>query len=178
MSITRRNNNVKLNLFADDTVICICTENLNDGIQEINRTLMDVSKYLKINKMKLNMNKTKAMIISNINKKVDKANVKIKIDNEQIELVNEIKYLKIFIDEKLNFNKNTDYICKKASAKEGMLKRLISRKTGIEERICTYKTIVAPHFEYCASINFLCNDNQMNRMQKLQNRAILMYTQT
>lgn len=52
-----------------------------------------------------------------------------------------------------------------------MLKRLC-KKIGVEERICIYKTIVAPHFEYCATINFLCNESQMNRMQKIQNRAM------
>ena len=35
-----------------------------------------------------------------------------------------------------------------------------------------FKTIVAPHFEYCESILAMANNGQFDRMQKLQNRAM------
>ena len=33
-------------------------------------------------------------------------------------------------------------------------------------------SIIAPHFEYCSSILFLANAEDLNRLQKLQNRAM------
>lgn len=32
--------------------------------------------------------------------------------------------------------------------------------------------MIKPHFEYCSSILFMCNNQMMNRLQKLQNRAM------
>lgn len=39
--------------------------------------------------------------------------VKIEIDNEEIEIVNEFKYLGVILDDKLEMNSNINYICKK-----------------------------------------------------------------
>lgn len=35
-----------------------------------------------------------------------------------------------------------------------------------------YQTIIAPYFEYCSSVLFLCNQGDMEKLQKLQNRAM------
>lgn len=131
--------------------------------------MKNISNYFKKNKLKMNVNKTKAMMISN--KKVNTSNVSIKIDNEIIEFVSEIKYLGVIIDSKLNFEKHVDYICKKASRKVGVLNR-IKNKIKTEQRICLYKSIIAPHFEYCPTIIFLLNETQIARLQKIQNRAM------
>lgn len=68
-------------------------------------------------------------------------------------------------------NKNIDYVCNKASKKTGLLNRL-RNKLDVQQKICIYKTVIAPHFDYCASINFTINEGQMFRYQKIQNRAM------
>lgn len=35
-----------------------------------------------------------------------------------------------------------------------------------------YQSIISPHFEFCATILFLCNKSEIKRMQVLQNRAM------
>lgn len=166
-----KNTDVLMKLFADDTLLYICTDNLENGIQQLNFVMKVMSNYLRLKKMKLNVNKTKAMIITSKRKNVNKENIFIEIDGEKIEFVNEIKYLGFIIDDKLNLDAHIDYICKKASKKAGVLRR-ISNKIEIEQRICIYKTILAPHFEYCASVIFFCNKGQIDRLQLIQNRAM------
>lgn len=46
------------------------------------------------------------------------------MNNEEIEQVKEMKCLGVIIDEKLNYGKHVDYICKKASIKLNMLYRM------------------------------------------------------
>lgn len=112
-----------------------------------------------------------SMIIRNKKKIVNKSDINLFIENQKIECVTETKYLGMIIDEFLDFNKHVDYLCKKASSKVGLLHR-IKDKISTEERICIYKTIFAPHFEYCASILFCLNESQFKRIQKIQNRGM------
>ena len=35
-----------------------------------------------------------------------------------------------------------------------------------------YKTLIAPHFDYCSSILFIANQQQQNRMQIVQNKVM------
>lgn len=55
--------------------------------------------------------------------------------------------------------------------KVGLLGR-ISRKIDVETKITIYKTIIAPHLDFCSSILYLMNEQQMNRLQKIQNKAM------
>ena len=47
--------------------------------------------------------------------------IKVKIDNEELECVSQIKYLGVMIDNKLKFNSNVDYIVKKVARKISFL---------------------------------------------------------
>lgn len=169
--VVANENECKIKLFADDTLIYICTDDVNEGNRKLNETLDKIYNYFCKYKMKLNVSKTKAMVISNNDRGIERQNIKIEIEGEAIEIVKQMKYFGLIIDDKLNMNENINYVCKKASKKIGLMNR-IKHKLDIERKICIYKTIVAPHFDYCALIIFLSNENQFERMQKLQNKAM------
>lgn len=120
--------------------------------------------------LKLNVSKTKYMIFNN-GKNSDLTNVCVVMDGNEIERVREIKYLGVILDDRLKMKSHVDYISKKAAKKIGFLAR-INKKLPIQQRILIYKSIIAPHFEYCATILFTCGENEISRLQKLQNRAM------
>lgn len=66
--ITKNIENANINLFADDTEIHVTTDNLQEGIDKMNQIIFKLDNYFKLNKLKLNTNKTKVMIIKNKNK--------------------------------------------------------------------------------------------------------------
>lgn len=53
-----------INLFADDALICIVDGDLASAQERINESLKYVEPYLNISKLKLNVSKTKPMIIT------------------------------------------------------------------------------------------------------------------
>lgn len=163
--------NLSINLRADDTEIHISTDDLNIEISKMQQILDIIQDYFKRNKLKINASKTKYMIVKSKYKFIDMRNIVLKIGDENIECVHDIKYLGVIIDDQLKFDKHTDNICKKASSKAGLLNR-IKHKLKLENRICIYKTIVAPHFEYCSTILFLLNESRTKRLQKIQNKAM------
>lgn len=160
----------KLALFADDTLIYISGKNLQETIDKLSEDLSRVNSWLNVNKLKLNVNKTKYMILNN-RKNSDMDNACVVMNGNEIERVNEFKYLGVIIDSRLNMKAHVEYICKKVAKKIGFLAR-ISRKLPIQHRILLYKSIISPHFEYCPSILFTCGENEFGKLQKLQNRAM------
>lgn len=82
-----------------------------------------------------------------------------------------MKYLGVMLDSNLNFSKHIDYIAKKISKKIGFLRRIRQNITTICA-INIYNTIIKPHFEFCSTILYMGNDENINRLQKLQNKAM------
>ena len=156
----------KIFLFADDALLYVSGDSMLECINKINNDLNELSLWFKMNKLKLNIDKTKCMCINGV---LDDNLVK--INNVSIEIVDKIKYLGVIIDNRLNFKDNFDYVCKKIARKVyflGSIRKNISFKTSIH----VFNVVIKPYFEYCPSILFLGNKQMMDRLQKLQNKAM------
>lgn len=153
-------------LYADDTLIFTESETDEQCEENVKHDINKINTWLKMNKLKLNEDKTKIMKI-NMN-----SNTTFEINNNKIERVKSIKYLGFIIDEKLNFNEHMEYTCKKIGKKIGFFKRIRS-KLSVLTSINIYNTIIKPHFEYGSTILYTCcNKTQLERLQKLQNKAM------
>lgn len=109
------------------------------------------------------------MVISNkINQNYD---ININIDGQKLELMDEMKYLGVIIDNKLKFDKNMDYVCKKIGRKINVINEL-KKELNCGQKLIIYKSIVQPHFTYCASILYIANQTDLNRLQMLQNKCL------
>lgn len=160
---------VKIKLFADDTLLYVECDRIDDGIKKMNNDLNNVFKYLCHSKLVLNNTKSKAMVITNRNLNVN--NIEIKINDKMLEVVDEIKYLGVFIDSKLNFNRMTDHVCGSLIKKYYLLKRCCD-KLSRNSKITYYKSLVLPSIDYCSSLMFSCNRLQINKIQVIQNRFL------
>lgn len=110
----------KYHLFADDTVVYVSGTNVTRLVETLNSELKNLSNWLTANKLKLNVEKTKAMVLS---RDKDMGQLDIRIDRQSVEIVSKIKYLGIIVDNTLKFGENVDYVCKKISQKLGVLNR-------------------------------------------------------
>jgi hypothetical protein len=160
----------KVHLFADDTLIYIIGKNVCEMSDILNAELRNISSWLCTNKLKLNASKTKAMWMNN-KSVVDLSRINLIIDNNRIEVVSNIKYLGIVLDNKLDFKEHVNYIIKKIARKVGVLSRLkniLSRRA----KIMIYNVVVLPHYNYCATILNMANLESKKKLQILQNRAM------
>lgn len=78
-------------MFADDTLVYIIVDNIEDGINKLNDELRNLFDKLCQHKLKLNVNKTKVMIISN--RSIDRDNINIFMNGSRLEIESQIKYL-------------------------------------------------------------------------------------
>ena len=164
-----------LNLFADDSTLSYACNNIEDGIKAMNKDLSKIYDWTCANKLSLNVTKTKAMIIASRSKKYaeicEKYKCDFKINDQPIELVDEIKLLGIMIDQHLTFEPHVEYLSRKMLKKFYVLKRCDSR-LNCYSKILFYKSLIAPHIDYCSTVLFLLSDPQINDLQKIQNRCM------
>lgn len=158
-----------INLFADDTLIYLHGKNIGVMRNEMNNELERMNQWLKLNRLKLNISKTKVMLLGNASMKSSVSSII--MDGEVLGIEREFKYLGVMLDEKLSFKANLDYVCKKVARKVGVLARL-ARNLNIGARMSIYKSVISPHFDYCSSLLYLGDASSFDRLQKLQNRAM------
>ena len=157
----------KISLFADDTLVWVVADNVADAIRLINIDLERICSFLKMMKLKLNVGKTKAMVINARQQTIHD----IIVQGEIIEIVDSLKYLGVIVDNKLTFSENIDYMAKKVAKKVGLLGR-IRKNIGRDTALSLFKTTVTPHFDFCSTILLIANEGQFKQLQLLMNKAL------
>ncbi|CAL1671997.1 unnamed protein product [Lasius platythorax] len=161
----------EIKLFADDAIIYTAGYSSKEISDKLNEKMKKIEKWLKINRLKLNIDKTKVMLLRGVRKKVMEENFRVIMQNKMLEVVSEIKYLGVIIDKNLNFSAHVDYISKKVGAKLGIMRRTGASMSSYMK--CTvYKAVVAPILEYCASVLIGISKTNVNNLQKLQNQGM------
>ena len=112
-----------LRLFADDTCICVNADTISNLEYLINSELLRVNNWLNANKLILNALKSKALIIPPITRQ-QAPNLKITIDSCQISVVQSVKYLGIYLDNKLTFGPHISYLQSKLSRSIGIISKI------------------------------------------------------
>ena len=158
----------ELFMYADDTLVLCKAEKIEDIIQICTDSLEKLSVWCEANKLSMNYNKTKFMLVKH--KKTNDI-TDIKIGDRIIGQVHSYEYLGVLLDESLCHNGYIDRIYKKTNTKLGILSRIrrfISERTALN----IYKTMIRPHLDY---IDFVVDSGSVNRisqLDKLQNEAI------
>lgn len=160
-----------IKMFADDTLIYVAGEGSAEVEGKLTVIFNIVEEWMRLNMLKMNVSKTKFMVLRSIRKEL-RGNIVLKcLDGTEIERVEIIKYLGIIIDDKLRFKDHCDYMLKKIGKKTGFLNR-IGNYISAYTRCIIYKSIIAPHFEYCATLLVDMGETQLNKLQVAQNRAM------
>ena len=118
-------------------LILLSNKNLKTLETNVNVALNNISSWLKVNKLTLNVKKSH-LLIFNINKNNynNKMQVKLFIDKEELEQKDTDKYLGIYFDNNLTWNKHFEYINCKLNREIGVLQKI--RKFVQEETLKIY----------------------------------------
>lgn len=162
--------NINCKLFADDIMIYFSSDNISMIEKVLNESLKRLVKWLNSNQLKINLSKTVFMLIRNRRSKLNNKCI-IKLEDNQIKEVVETKYLGIIIDNFLSFDNNANYVANKFAKKINVLYRLNHNVSNYTTSMI-YKSIVAPHIDYCSSLMINYSQQKLDILQKLQNRAM------
>jgi hypothetical protein len=153
--------------FADDTTVFLNGSDLNILNAVVNRELVKTSTWLIANKLSLNINKTFYMIISH--KPI--FNLAINIGGHLISRAQTVKFLGIFIDEKLTFKAQIDFICRKASRSLGIMYKL-SQFLPPSVILNLYYALLHPYFIYGITAWGSSSLVHINKVRSIQSRAL------
>ena len=163
-------------LFADDTSLLSSIEYsipINDtNMNELmNIELCNICNWLEVNKLSVNVSKTKFMVFHPHQKDLKDQIPNLKINDSDIGLKENFNFLGIQLDINLNWKTHTDLIANKLSKYSGILNRLIRYLPLFTLRML-YFCLVNSQISYgLLSWGFQCK-----RLEKLQKRIIRIIT--
>ncbi len=123
---------------------------------------------MRANKLSLNVEKTKFVIFGSQYRTSLISLVKLTLFGEEIERVNDMKYLGVILDQNLTFNSHIEFLGKKATQKLGAIAK-VRKCIGCSTTLMLYKSIVLPHFDYCDIVYMNTSLYNLNRFQYIQN---------
>ena len=168
-------------LYADDTSLYSSLGSFNVNLTgnnsdkhtlsiKINNELSNIQEWLNINKLSLNVNKTKYMIFHNYQRDIKSCIPDVRINNQSIERVSEFNFLGLTIDEHLNWNAHIQKISNKIAKSIGIINRL-KRYLPLSILRTLYNAFVLPHFQF-SILNWGFKANKIVRLQKRAIRVI------
>ena len=155
--------------FADDSNLFLNGKDIIQLEQELNEILANISEWLKVNKLSLNVKKTHYMIFSN-KKAKERPSIQLKIDGETLSEVKKTKFLGVVIDNKLSWKDHVNYISGKIARGIGIL--IKARKFINKDALVTlYYSFIYPYLLYCNHIwGSSCSQN-LQRLFVLQKKS-------
>ena len=158
-------NNININLYADDTSITIFAENDTLLIYYLQYYMDKLKKWFDINKLKLNIEKTK--ILPYINSGVLKD---ITIDNIKIDIVNNYKFLGIYLDSQMTYKKHINYLSNKLSKIIYTIKKISFLDT--QNLILLYNSFYLSNLSYGIEVWSNTYKSNITKLIMLQKKVI------
>ena len=161
-------------LYADGTSLIepLCTftdtiSNRNSISEEINSELQKIFDWLSVNKLSLNVKKTKMMVFHHRQCNIKDKIPNLHLDGIPIERVKQFNFLGIVLDEHMTWNAHTNKVACNIARTIGTLKRL-KRFMPLSILKTLYNALILPHLSY----GILTWGSKSNRLIKLQKWAL------
>ena len=172
--------NLDFILYADDPTLsspmCSFSSGCDGDVERvsilINLELNKIADWLAVNKLSLNVQKTKLMIFHYLQRILTENDIpRLMINNAIIERVTEFNFLGLTVNEYMNWNSHTQKIANKISRTLGVMNRL-KRYLPFSAMKLMYDSLILSHLQFgITNWGF-----EWERISKLQKRAIRIMT--
>jgi hypothetical protein len=159
-------------LYADDTILIHSSNCPGKLKNDLEAELNDLSKWLEINKLTLNMSKTEAIFFGNKNKIEVCKDIEVCLKGEPVKKKQHVKYLGVYFDEKLDWSTHLSILKGKGYSKLKKIKYLAPSLTP-ETKTLLINTLVLPYINYCSLLWSTSSKTEILKVQKLLDRALI-----
>lgn len=165
---------IKLNgmliLFADDAVLTYTHYDKSVLQSKIQEDINKIHEWLINNRLTLNADKTKYLLIKNHKNRID--DFKLNINHNDLERVETFKYLGVMIRDNLKWNTHVDIMCGRVQGLIGAFKRL-GNKLHTSTKIALYHSMINSLLTYLLPVwGTSLNEVNLNKLQVVQNKAL------
>ena len=143
-----------MDMYADDSTLSTVGKNINELEDTLNHDLQNVDKWCKNNRMLINVQKTKAMIMTTWQKRLalnERREMNVFLNNEKIQSVECEKLLGVIVNQDVSWEPHIVKTLKTVNRLLGVLWR-IKKYLPLKTRKLFYTSFILPHMDYCSSI--------------------------
>ena len=160
----------KFNLFADDSTLSLKYRNLPMNLlaDTINCELIKVNNWLLVNKIKVNVSKSKFIVFAYRNKPDYPS---IQLGAESISATDQIKFLGLTLDQSLSFKPHINSVLNKLSKSIGVIYRL-NQYLPSQTLLMLYYSLIYPYLNYGIESWYNVTTTMSEKVLILQKRAI------
>ena len=159
-------------MYADDTHVTLTSMNIDELVHKAQEELTHISKYMRLNKLSANPQKTEYMIIGHPRraKKVE-VHETLKLNGSDIKQVKKTKSLRVVVDGRLNWEEQFQTVMRKVHGGLASLKKLknILPQSQLSN---VYRALVESHMRHADVIWGSLSKSRKESLQRLQDRAI------
>ncbi len=165
---------LKCLLFADDTSLLYSGDTPSEISSIVSNELCKLSQWFQVNKLSLNVVKTNFIVFG---RKKLTCSFSIKINEVDIEKVEIVKYLGVYIDEKLTWKYHINYLERKIARNLSIIYRC-KYLLPVHNLKMLYSTLILPYVFYCAEIWGNTYKSRLKKLHILQKRAMRYITKS
>ena len=158
-------------LFADDTVLYTSNADMHAAVNQMNDDLRLVNLWCSDNSLTVNTKKMKVMGFSLNRKYTFKNDCKVFLSNHKLEVVDTYKYLGVVLDTHMTYQPHIKNVINKVTYKLSLLTKL-RKYVDSHTSLIIYKTMILPHFDYGDVVYAAGTQDNLNELQKLQNKCL------
>ena len=136
----------KTTLFADDTLLMMTEYDLNKLQQQVNQNLALIENWLRYNKLSLNYNKTTYLLFTKKGK-IKNSNFNVSINKIEIKRSDHVKYLGVYIDDKMNWSYHINHLTQHLGKSIGFICKIRQYVNEKTTRMLYY-ALVYSHLQY------------------------------
>lgn len=162
--------------YADDTALITSSKLTSALIKKMEKSILACNKFFRKWKIKINNNKTQAIIFP-YNKSPKRLPTRsIKFESSSINIQNQVKYLGVYLDKKLRFRIHIESACDKAIKSFRALWPILNRRSAlnITNKNLIFKSVIRPILSYASPIWYKAANCHLKRFQIIQNKCLKM----
>lgn len=168
--IVNINNNAMFIIYADDTTIFFSGNSIDYLISNCNDTLVQLQQWSLINSMKINENKTKAVIFRAKNKPIP-PHADIIFNSRPVDIVDHFKCLGVIFSAHMSWESHVNLVLTKLARITGIvgrLKYILSPKL----KILVYNSLFYSHLNYCQLVWGTTSFSNLQKVYVMQKRYL------
>ena len=162
---------VLTDLYADDTTLYDINSSKDEIEARLQKALSDLAVWCRLNGMVINVEKTKAMLITTRQKRCRiQDTLHVTLNDIPLSLVSNEKVLGVQLDKNLTWAEHISKVSKKMSTNVWLLSK-IKRYLSVEHRVLFYKSYIQPHLDYANIVWGSAAKTNLMQIERLQRRA-------
>ena len=162
--------NASMEIYADDTTVWVAGQDKASVNAVLQQEMNLVSSWVNENMLKLNVAKTKSIMLGTSYTLKSKPKINLMVENTIIEQVEEAKLLGVMIDSKLSWTAHIHKVVTKMNNGTAMVRRA-STVLPYGSVKMVLQSLVLSCLDYCPQVWSAATKENLNRLQLAQNRA-------